>query len=121
MNNFEDLNNIDNKRKRFLALISQLLCALYNMKKNSVKNNEPLRESELKDLLNSEIDIDEEGRPKAKAIVRPAYFVHETGKNLQGTGLIYQWSGRRYPRDQYTTSTRQEEYIQWTSIQYSPK
>merc|ERR1712048_840938 len=88
MLNHEDLNKIDNKRKRSLALISQLLCALYNMKKNSVKNNEPLKETELKDLLNSEIDIDEEGRPKAKAIVRPTYFVHERRSSIYNMGLL---------------------------------
>ena len=36
---------------RYLTLISQLLSALYNMKKNSVKSCEPLTELEVKELL----------------------------------------------------------------------
>lgn len=55
-------------KKRYLLMISQLLSALYNMKKNSVKSAESLSEVEVKDLLNSEIELDEEGKPKPKVV-----------------------------------------------------
>merc|ERR1719220_23059 len=69
-----DLENLDRDSQakiRYLGLISQLLSALYNMKKNSVKSAECLSEIEVKELLNSDIEIDAEGRPKPKTVTKP--------------------------------------------------
>jgi len=56
---------------RFLELLNKLLCALYNLKKNSVKAPEPLTDGALKELLNSDIDLDNEGRPRPKIVAKP--------------------------------------------------
>jgi hypothetical protein len=75
-------------KRRFLGLISQLLSALYNMKKNSVKSAEPLSELEVKELLNSEIEIDEEGKPKPKVIRQQLYTKFDNSKRISVCQLI---------------------------------
>jgi len=56
---------------RFLTILNKLLCALYNLKKASLKAAEPLTESALKELLNSDIELDDEGRPRPKHVPKP--------------------------------------------------
>lgn len=62
-------------KKRYLSVINQLLCAMYNMKIKSVKASEPLSEAAMKELMNSDIELDQEDRPRPKLLIRQKPFI----------------------------------------------
>ena len=65
-----------NNQEKYLKLINCLLSAMYNMKVKATKNPEVYTEKALKELLESDIDLDEENRPKPRLNIAPKTTVN---------------------------------------------